>query len=43
MPRRNYIHKGAYKEQKKRLEENTKGFVDRLNKKMKKEAKRQQA
>ena len=34
MPRRNYINKKRYKEQKRKLEEQTKGFVNRMNKKM---------
>lgn len=34
MPRRNYIHKDAYKRQKQKLEDRTKGLVDRLNAEM---------
>lgn len=34
MPRRNYIHKDAYKRQKRKLENRTKGLVDRLNAEM---------
>lgn len=41
MPRRNYISKKTYKDKKRKLEECTKGFVDRLNRKMKREAGRQ--
>ena len=32
MPRRNYIDKKKYKEQKRKMENKTKGLVDRLNK-----------
>lgn len=31
MPRRNYIDKKAYKKQKRKLENKTKVFVDRMN------------
>lgn len=31
MPRRNYIDKKAYKKQKRKLENKTKGFVIRMN------------
>ena len=34
MPRHNYIHKDAYKRQKRKLEDRTKGLVDRLNAEM---------
>ena len=34
MPRRNYIHKDAYKRQKRKLEDRTKGLVDRLTAEM---------
>lgn len=34
MPRHNYIHKDAYKKQKRKLENRTKGLVDRLNAEM---------
>ena len=34
MPRRNYIHKNSYKQQKRKQEEQTKGFVKKLNKQM---------
>lgn len=34
MPRRNYIHKNAYKQQKRKLEEQTKDFVKKLSKQM---------
>lgn len=34
MPRRNYIDKKAYKKQKRKLENRTKVFVDRMNMEM---------
>ncbi len=34
MPRRNYIDKKAYKKQKRKLENKTKVFVDRMNMEM---------